>query len=198
MARSFAYSLQVSSRSFVGTCKETCEQAFLPFWPGTFGASYQVTHWSSCFIQHPSNFFFFIINRTIIQQHIKHCLERTEERISWLFELEDWPFSLNTHYLSDYKSKFLAHYKGAREKYERNDIMGAIQLYKTSKTRADNFITSSPSQSTGIAKIMAGLAEIGMTGIKPEQLPRLLPADSMQPALVIMAEVRAYFQGNCV
>ena len=92
----------------------------------------------------------------------------------------------------------MAHYKGAREKYERNDIMGAIQLYKTSKTRADNFITSSPSQSTGIAKIMAGLAEIGMTGIKPEQLPRLLPADSMQPALVIMAEVRAYFQGNRV
>ena len=77
--------------------------------------------------------------------------------------------------------------------------MGAIQSYKTSgasNARVDYL--SSPSQSTGIAKIMAGLAEIGMTGIKPEQLPRLLPADSMQPALVIMAEVRAFFQGNRV
>ena len=44
---------------------------------------------------------------------------------------------------------------------------------------------------------MAGLAEIGISGIKAEELPRLLPSDSMEPALVIMAEVRAYFQGNC-
>ena len=133
------------------------------------------------------------INRTIIQQHIKHCLERTEERISWLFELEDWPFSLNTHYLSDYKNKFLAHYKGTREKYERFDIMGAIQSYNSSGSSNASIATSQP---TGIAKIMAGLAEIGMSGIKPEELPRLLPSDSMEPALVIMAEVRAYFQGK--
>ena len=49
----------------------------------------------------------------------------------------------------------------------------------------------------GIAKILAGLSEIGMSGIKPEDLPRLFPSDSMEPALMIMADVRAYFQGNC-
>ena len=148
----------------------------------------------------PSNFW--IINKTIIQQHIKHCLERTEERISWLFELEDWPFTLNTHYLSDYKNKFLAHYKGTREKYERLDIMSTIQSYNssvsgnTSVGSASSYRSSSTSQPTGIAKIMAGLAEIGMSGVKPEELSRLFPSDSMEPALVIMAEVRAYFQGN--
>ena len=35
-----------------------------------------------------------------------------------------------------------------------------------------------------------------MSGIKAEELPRLFPSDSMEPALMIMADVRAYFQGN--
>jgi hypothetical protein len=94
--------------------------------------------------------------------------------------------------LSDYKDKFLAHYKGHREKYERSDIMGAIQSYNSNAS----VVYLSTSQPAGIAKIMAGLAEIGMSGIKPEELPRLFPSDSMEPALMIMAEVRAYFQGN--
>jgi hypothetical protein len=113
-------------------------------------------------------------------------------------ELEDWPFSLNTHYLSDYKNKFLAHYKGTREKYERLDIMSTIQSYNSSVSSNASFGSRSTSttQPTGIAKIMAGLAEIGMSGVKPGDLPRLFPSDTMEPALVIMAEVRAYFQGN--
>lgn len=34
-----------------------------------------------------------------------------------------------------------------------------------------------------------------MHGIKPENLPKLLPPDRMEPVLTIMADVRAYFQG---
>ena len=52
-----------------------------------------------------------------------------------------------------------------------------------------------PGEPTGIAKVLAGLAEIGMTGVKAEDLPKLLPPDRMAPALEIMADVRAYFQG---
>jgi hypothetical protein len=48
---------------------------------------------------------------------------------------------------------------------------------------------------TGVAQILSGLAEIRMSGVKPEDSPRLLPPDNMAPALVIMADVRAYFQG---
>ena len=72
--------------------------------------------------------------------------------------------------------------------------MGAIKAYNSS----DSKDPSTASQINGITKIMTGLAEIGMSGIEPEQLPRLLPPDRMEPALVIMAEVRAYFQGNVV
>ena len=134
---------------------------------------------------------------------MKKCLERAEERIVWLLELEDLPFSLNTHYLADYKSKFFAYYKGSREEYNRADLMNAIRDYEGS-TPAPTLTTSGRSttknpvvtvEPTGIAKILTGLAEIGVNGVKPEDLAKLLPPDRMEPALTIMADIRAYFQG---
>ena len=81
--------------------------------------------------------------------------------------------------------------------------MSTIRSYNTPVSNYAGLVSplrdrSSPStsQPTGIAKVMAGLAEIGMSSVEPEDLPRLFPSDSMEPALVIMAEVRAYFQGN--
>ncbi|KAF9461878.1 P-loop containing nucleoside triphosphate hydrolase protein [Collybia nuda] len=128
--------------------------------------------------------------RIILQEHVKKCMERTEERINWLIKLENRPFSLNTHYLTDYKDKFLSYYRGAREKDRNLDLMNAIEGYTPPTTR-DRGISSSP---TGIAKVLAGLVEIGIIGIKPEDLAKLIPPDGMEPALVIMADVRAYFQ----
>ena len=87
----------------------------------------------------------------------------------------------------------MAHYKGTRAKYEHFDIMDAIQSYYNSFGSSNANVAL---QSTGIAKVMAGFAEIGMSGIKPEEISRLLPSDGMGPALVIMADVRAYFQGK--
>jgi hypothetical protein len=128
---------------------------------------------------------------------LKQCLERTEERIAWLLRIEELPFSLNTHYLSDYRSKFLSHYRASREYYEQATLIKAIQSYgknQTSKT-TDSSGWTPAELIEPIAKVLAGLAEIGMTGVKPEDLPKLLPPDRMAPALEIMADVRAYFQG---
>lgn len=133
------------------------------------------------------------VNRAIIQQHMKTCLERAQERIVWLLQLEDLPFSLNTHYLEDYKSKFFAHYKGSRAGYNRADLMNAIREYESRPTP-----TKVPKQYVepmGVSKILVGLAEISVRGIQPEDLAKLLPPDRMEPALIIMADVRAYFQG---
>ncbi|KAF9476669.1 hypothetical protein BDN70DRAFT_950426, partial [Pholiota conissans] len=134
--------------------------------------------------------------RSIMKRHMKECLERAEQKIKWLLELEDVPFSLNTHYLADYKSKFLAHYKGAREKYSRKDFVDAIQKYENPSKVAPSSagFRKASGELNGIAKILSGLTEIGMTSVKPEDLAKLLPPDEMEPALVIMAEVRAYFQ----
>ena len=136
------------------------------------------------------------MQRTIVQQYIKCCLERTEERISWLLEIEDWPFTVNTHYLSDYKEKFLAHYKSSREKYAQSNLINSIRSYKSRGFSNAASKYSEYSEPIGIAKILAGLAEVGLYGLNPEDLFKLLPSDGMEPALTIMADVRAYFQGS--
>ena len=133
---------------------------------------------------------------------MKHCLEQALERVGWLLRLEQSPFSLNTHYLADYRSKFFAHYKAARERYEQADLMRTIEKHKISSSvsvRPSQTTSKSSSsgvqQPTGIAKVLAGLSEIGIVGIKAEDLPKLLPPDRTEPALGIMADICAYFQG---
>jgi hypothetical protein len=75
--------------------------------------------------------------------------------------------------------------------------MSAIRAYSppipTTGLRTIGHPEPSP---TGIAKVLAGLVEIGIIGVKPEDLAKLIPPDGMEPALVIMADVRAYFQGT--
>ena len=129
-----------------------------------------------------------------MQQHVTECLKHAEERISWLLALEDRPFTMNNHYLSDYRNKFLAHYRGARESHQQPDVMRTIQSYSSSSMAARQ-VNVYNGQPTGVAKVMASLAEIGMNSVRPDDLAKLLPSDKMEPALVIMADVRAYFQG---
>ena len=119
---------------------------------------------------------------------MKRRLEQAERRVIWLIELEMGPFSLSTQYLANYRSKFLVLYKSAREKYENPDLMKLITGHEKNSS-------SLQPQQYGIAKTLAGLSEIGLSGIKAEDLPSLLPPDRMAPALGIMADVRSYFQG---
>jgi hypothetical protein len=51
---------------------------------------------------------FVIICRLVVTDHIKKCCDRTLERIEWLVRLEERPFSLNEHYLGDYKGEYLS------------------------------------------------------------------------------------------
>lgn len=128
-----------------------------------------------------------------MQQHVTQCLNHAEERVSWLLALEDRPFTMNNHYLSDYRNKFLAHYRGARELHHQPDVMRTIQSF--SSTQAARAYQYNNGQPTGVAKVIASLAEMGMGGVKAEDLAKLFPPDKMEPALEIMADVRAYFQG---
>ncbi len=57
-----------------------------------------------------------VFGRVCVQEHLKKQLRQTEARIEWLVKLEGRPYTLNTHYLSDYTEKFLAYYKEARGK----------------------------------------------------------------------------------
>lgn len=114
-----------------------------------------------------------------MNRNIQDCMSATERMTTWLLDLEKRPFSLNTHYLSDYREKFIAFYKNERQRYVKPD---------TSST--------SPPNPENVNEALAALAKLGLVGIKPEDLWKLHHSDQMEPALAIMADVRAYFQGQ--
>ncbi|SJL13186.1 uncharacterized protein ARMOST_16625 [Armillaria ostoyae] len=115
--------------------------------------------------------------RVCVQEHLKKQLEETEARIDWLIKLEAQPYTLNTHYLSDYTEKFLAHYKGARRQQDRETLMSTLE-----------------NPSDDVNMILSGLKNVGIHGVNGPDLVKLLPADHMEASLKIMADVRAYFQ----
>lgn len=116
-----------------------------------------------------------------LRDHLDAAAERTKERIRWLLAVESTPTTLNTHYFSDYRDKFLAYYKGIRDS---SGLAGQIWKLPTDPGRSV----------TGVQKVISSLAEIGLNA-HPEDLPKLLPADPMEAAITIMASVRAYYQG---
>ncbi|KAF8839962.1 hypothetical protein BDN67DRAFT_1011889, partial [Paxillus ammoniavirescens] len=126
----------------------------------------------------------------IVYDHLDEAATRTKERIEWLLALEQSPTTLNTHYYSDYKDKFLAYYKGCRE---NTDLASRIKKFRTGNKSMSGFQGMVESRLDPITQILASLSEIGIT-VKAEDLPRLLPSDPMEAALNIMASVRAYFQ----
>ncbi|KAK0224295.1 P-loop containing nucleoside triphosphate hydrolase protein [Armillaria fumosa] len=134
--------------------------------------------------------------RVIVQEHLKKQLEQAEAKIEWLVELESLPFTLNTHYLSDYTDKFLAHYKGLRQRQEHEPVSKSLTHY-TPQTPLPPGNTPKRSvlnnPSTSISEVLAGLSSIGIH-VKASDLAKLLPPDEMEDAVKIMADVRGYFQ----
>ncbi|PPQ91261.1 hypothetical protein CVT25_006378 [Psilocybe cyanescens] len=114
----------------------------------------------------------------LVSKHFKdsaRCRYHAEDKISWL--LEGDPFSLNTHYLTDYKEKFLA-YKGERQHYNDSGIMASLN----------------EGNNPHITEALSAPVATGLSRINPIDLQKLLPSDEIGPALNIMADVRAYLQ----
>jgi hypothetical protein len=114
----------------------------------------------------------------IVHDHLDEAANRTKEKIQWLLELEKNPTTLNTHYYSDYKDKFYAYYKVARDDSELGN-----------KLRDGGDFTFEFS----VNKVLSSLQEIGISA-KKDDLPKLFSPDLKEAALNIMASVRAYFQ----
>ncbi|KAG5220009.1 P-loop containing nucleoside triphosphate hydrolase protein [Salix suchowensis] len=98
------------------------------------------------------------------------------------------------------RDKFLSFYKAVRQSQRNPELLASINDHLTNPPKAavynrNGHIVTDAVQPNGIAKILSGLAEVGISGVKPEDIPKLLPSDTMEPAITIMAEVRAYFQG---
>lgn len=76
--------------------------------------------------------------------------------------------------------------------------MKLINNYRPSSNAVKSTSSFGDPATTGLAKVLTGLAEMGLVGIKPEDVPKLLPPDRMEPAIHIMSDVRAYFQGEAI
>ena len=131
------------------------------------------------------------MSRTITTDFLTVAAEQTMARIRWFIALEARPRTLNEAYYSDYHAKFLSHYKGWRPvEAEADDDNPRASL--TSRLRDS---TLEDFQET-VNEVLAGLTEMGIHGTQPGDLAKLLPPDPYDPAVEIMASVRAYFQGK--
>ncbi|EGO00516.1 hypothetical protein SERLA73DRAFT_71538 [Serpula lacrymans var. lacrymans S7.3] len=122
-----------------------------------------------------------------VKDHLDSCAKKTRQHIEWLLEVEKSPNTLNVHYYSDYKDKFLSFYKGRRNDQSHGNTLENLRSFRS----VQGFPTTFES---AVNKAISGLSDMGISGINPADLAKLLPVDPMEPALVIMAGVRAYFQ----
>jgi hypothetical protein len=89
---------------------------------------------------------------------------------------------MNEHYFMEYRSKFLAYYKKARQREN--------QFIKNIENKTDGNMVSY------LNGAISYLTAMGAQGLDSTALANLLPSDPMDPAVEIMADVRAYFQGS--
>lgn len=139
-----------------------------------------------------------IATRFSLLDRVKEDHDTSMDQLTALLQLETRPFTLNTQYLADFKGKLLAYYKGCRQKENNGTFMGNIASF-SGRSLANSVIEySSITPQEHINQIISGLSSIGLHGINPVDLARLIPDDSSEVALEIMATTRAYFQGEIV
>ena len=137
-----------------------------------------------------------MVCRHLVLDHMRSCYDKTTERIKWIAELEDEPFTLTEQYLSNYKEKFLAFFKLRRLAICNWDLYQRIHRIHSNHNQG-GAVPAAPTYDC-IGAIKNAFKQIGVHDVSAEDIPQILPADDMDPALDIMSEVRAYFQGKCV
>ena len=118
-----------------------------------------------------------------MQEHLETRADAALEHINSLMEQEHHTFTTNTYYFLEYRSKFFAQYKGARLREKSNFIRNMLSKDDSKIMQAMN-------------EAMSALTKMGLEEADPSFLANLVPPDPMEPALGIMADVRAYFQGS--
>ncbi|KAH7102133.1 P-loop containing nucleoside triphosphate hydrolase protein [Auriculariales sp. MPI-PUGE-AT-0066] len=103
------------------------------------------------------------------------------------------------HYLSAYKAKFLAHYRAARTRQVPSPSPSPVYTPNTlarQRPVVPQGFSPAGIQDSEDDEILAALRRYSSSynNVTAADLPKLLPTDGMEPAIDIMAEVRAYFQ----
>ena len=124
----------------------------------------------------------------VIIDHLNSCTKLAHERMMQCIELEsEEPNTVNEHYLSDYKSKYLARYRAERKSHPGSGANHNLR----------GFINGAYDRDSNFSDVRSYLQNMGFpSDLKREDFLRLLRPDASEEALDIMAEVRAYYQGQ--
>jgi AcrR family transcriptional regulator len=115
--------------------------------------------------------------------HIEKCADAAARRIDSLLEEEKEPFTMNDHYFMELRSKFFAYYREVR-------LRDRSQFIRNLENRDDGDVMAA------MGETLCSLTKMGLEQADASLLANLLPPDPMDPAIEIMADVRAYFQGS--
>ena len=131
--------------------------------------------------------------RNVVQEQIRSLCRSAREKIDTLYFIEEIPFTQNEDYFFNYRSKLLARYRTLLR-----ESRGQVGLVQSLENYQPNTVAYQDDFWNDINTILTTLANRGIHGVQASDLVKLLPNDSMDPALEVMAEVRAYFQGESV
>ncbi|KAF7317583.1 hypothetical protein MKEN_00845300 [Mycena kentingensis (nom. inval.)] len=124
--------------------------------------------------------------RILMQEQLQQRTDVAQALIAKLIALEEpGAMTLNEHYLSDYKAKYLTRFRETRDKAANSAFATNIKNYN-STTYTNN----------AMSQVLSGLATLGLSKANAADLAKLLPPDETDGTLHIMADVRAYFQGS--
>jgi hypothetical protein len=129
----------------------------------------------------------FILSRSIVAERIVGCREYADAQTQFLIHIENnQTFTTNTHYLADYKEKFTTYYKSVRKDQEGKTsfVEGVVQGLGGETDFAKS-----------LSEVIAHLTKMGLS-VDPQELIKLMDSDVDEDVIDIMAEVRAYYQGE--
>jgi len=129
-----------------------------------------------------------LVSSAVVIGHLNACTKLAHERMMHCIEIErEEPTTVNEHYLSDYKSEYLARYRAERMSHPGGGVNNNLR----------SFINGEYDSSSYFRDSVTYLQNMGFPpGLKREDFLRLLKPDTSEEALDIMAEVRAYYQGQ--
>lgn len=144
----------------------------------------------------------------LIRTQVDICKALAKEAVKTALDLENTPYyTQNTHYLQTLQEKWLAYYKAVRNQHHKyrvnngpSDIRDDYAHEGAPYVRAvSNAIEGAPyiravsTPETPESKALRALAEAGYANLRKSDLARLLPPDSREKELIVMADVRAYY-----
>ena len=131
--------------------------------------------------------------RRAVDDHLERCKESARFRVQCLLDLEKAPHTDNRHYFSQYKEKFFGYYRQLWSQYSGKQVLKELNMQPYNPRSRS---TASPEAKAGVEQTLKGLTRLGLTGIEPADLTRIIPEGPQDRSLEVMARVQAYFQGS--